>query len=96
MRFASFLSGGFTTVAVINPPERKLAKRTSVQWFGHKNDAFEKKSNFGGRFGSKVYQISKKNMVSLILPKKRMKLTILSTEGAHDSEFHFLEESRTP
>ena len=25
MRFASFLSGEFTTMAVINPPERKLA-----------------------------------------------------------------------
>ena len=31
MRFASFLSGGFTTMAVINTPERKLAKRISVQ-----------------------------------------------------------------
>ena len=30
VRFASFLSGGFTTMAVINPLERKLAKRTSV------------------------------------------------------------------
>jgi hypothetical protein len=30
VRFASFLSGGFTTMAVINPPERKLAKCTSV------------------------------------------------------------------
>ena len=30
VRFASFLSGGFTTMAVINQPERKLAKRTSV------------------------------------------------------------------
>ena len=30
VRFASFLSGGFTTMAVINPPEKKLAKRTSV------------------------------------------------------------------
>ena len=30
VRFAIFLSGGFTTMAVINPPERKLAKRTSV------------------------------------------------------------------
>ena len=30
MRFASFLSGGFTTMAVINPPESELAKRTSV------------------------------------------------------------------
>ena len=28
--FASSLSGGFTTMAVINPPESKLAKRTSV------------------------------------------------------------------
>ena len=35
VRFASLLSGGFT-MAVINPPERKLAKRTSVAvvaWF---------------------------------------------------------------
>ena len=32
VRFARFLSGGFTTMAVINPPERKLAKRTSVHW----------------------------------------------------------------
>ena len=30
VRFASFLSGGFTTMAVINPPKRKLEKRTSV------------------------------------------------------------------
>ena len=33
VRLASFLSGGFTTMAVINPPERKLAKRISVQWY---------------------------------------------------------------
>ena len=26
VHFASLLSGGFTTMAVINPPERKLAK----------------------------------------------------------------------
>ena len=30
VRFVSFLSGGFTTMAVINPPERKVTKRTSV------------------------------------------------------------------
>ena len=30
-RFADFLSGGFTTMAVINSPERKLAKHTSVE-----------------------------------------------------------------
>ena len=32
MHFASFLSGGFTTMAVINPPYWKLTNRTSVQW----------------------------------------------------------------
>ena len=32
VRFASFLSGGFTTMAVINPPEKRLTKRTSVQF----------------------------------------------------------------
>ena len=32
VRFASFLSGGFTNMAVINPPERKLSKSTSLQW----------------------------------------------------------------
>jgi hypothetical protein len=30
VRFASILSGGFTTMAVIGPPERKLAKCPSV------------------------------------------------------------------
>ncbi len=30
VHFASFLSGGFITVIVVNPPESKLAKRTSV------------------------------------------------------------------
>ena len=32
MRFASFLSGEFINAIVMIPPERKLAKRTSVQW----------------------------------------------------------------
>ena len=30
MRFARFLSGGFITAIEVNPPERKLAKCTSV------------------------------------------------------------------
>ena len=30
VRFAGLLSGGFTTMAVINPHVKKLAKRTSV------------------------------------------------------------------
>ena len=33
MGFASFLSGRFITAIVVNPPEMKLAKRTSV-WQG--------------------------------------------------------------
>ena len=32
VRFVSFLSGGFTTIAVINPPDWKLVNRTSVHW----------------------------------------------------------------
>ena len=32
VRFASIFSGGFITAVVVNQPERKLAKRTSVQW----------------------------------------------------------------
>ena len=39
MRFASFLSGGFITAIVVNPPERKLAKRTSVHWDGPTNQS---------------------------------------------------------
>ena len=31
VRFASFLCGEFITAIVVNPPERKLAKRTSVR-----------------------------------------------------------------
>ena len=37
VRFASFLSGGFIIAIVINPPERKLANRTSVQWSNLEN-----------------------------------------------------------
>ena len=33
VRFAIFLSSGYITMVVINPPEKKLAKRrTSVHW----------------------------------------------------------------
>ena len=32
VRFASFLSGGFITAIVVNPPEKKLEKRTSEEW----------------------------------------------------------------
>ena len=31
VRFASFFSSGFITAIVVNPPERKQVKRTSVQ-----------------------------------------------------------------
>ena len=36
---ASFLSGGFITAIVAIPPERKLAKRTSVQCLTNVNGA---------------------------------------------------------
>ena len=32
VRFASFLSGGFITAIIVNPPESKLSKRTSLYW----------------------------------------------------------------
>jgi hypothetical protein len=37
VRFASFLSGGFATMAVANPPERKLTKHISVHRRAFKN-----------------------------------------------------------
>ena len=48
VRFASFLSGGFTTTAVINPPERKLSKRNSVHWH-HFENLYKKGSFFNYR-----------------------------------------------
>jgi len=33
VQFASLFSGGFITAIVGNPPERRPAKCTSVQWY---------------------------------------------------------------
>ena len=41
VRFASFLSGAFITAIVVNSPERKLAKRTSVQLVVHVIDGMD-------------------------------------------------------
>jgi hypothetical protein len=38
VRFASFLSGGFTTMAAKKPLENKLEKRNSVLWDDHSNN----------------------------------------------------------
>ena len=46
VRFASLLSGGFTTVAVINSPEKKLANRTSVHWVAGANNTLTKRLIF--------------------------------------------------
>ena len=51
-RFASFFSSGFITAIVVNPPERKLAKRTSVH-----NLEIRYYVNFLGRFGSNGFQL---------------------------------------
>ena len=32
MEFSSFLSGQFTTVAIVSQPDRKLVNPTSLQW----------------------------------------------------------------
>ena len=33
MHLASFFSGRFITAIVVNTPEKKMAKRTSVRWY---------------------------------------------------------------
>ena len=43
VRFASFLSGGFTTMAVMNPPEKKLEKHISVKCRKGRKEATELK-----------------------------------------------------
>ena len=40
VRFASFISGGFTTMAVINPPESKLDKTHLCAMFGLVDNEF--------------------------------------------------------
>ena len=50
VRFACFLSGGFITATIVNPPERKLAKGTSVQrpkWPRNRNHVCTTKSRTG-------------------------------------------------
>ena len=50
VRFASFLSSGFDTMAVINPPEMKLVLHTSVQCIVH--EALRAHSKFVRRFNT--------------------------------------------
>ena len=72
MRFASFLSGGFTAKAVTNPLKRKLAKHTSVQCLPPKSPKVrlkmndKKPSKFQFYF-SGVLKNEKKNFASLDL-----------------------------
>ena len=49
VRFASFFSGGFITAIVVNPLERRLTKRTSVQSTAGN---YYPKSYVGGFFAS--------------------------------------------
>ena len=41
MKIVHVVPGGFTTMTVINPLERKLAKHTSVQWCDFKEEFFK-------------------------------------------------------
>jgi hypothetical protein len=49
VRFASFLSGGFITAIVVNPPEMKLAKSICVHWFEFTRVAVRWRCNCPGR-----------------------------------------------
>ena len=63
VRFASFLSGGFITDTVVNPPERKLEKCTSVHWGDYMAYPAEKnKLNYflNSALASELSQIKKK------------------------------------
>ena len=42
VRFASLLSGGVTTMAVINPPEMALANRTTLHFMAAKITVLKK------------------------------------------------------
>ena len=53
VRFASFLSGGFTTMAVINPPDCKLANQTSVKWRQRTTRQQDKKATTSKRLCSR-------------------------------------------
>ena len=68
VRFASFLSGGFTTMAVINQPEWKLAKRTFVHCaVANSNyDLVGKTRLFGG--GGGVEQIKEVRQLGDLFP----------------------------
>ena len=62
--FASFLSGRFITVIVVNPPESKLAKRTSlhcVEEFGRLSSA----TSISKGIYPKYYKHSNESCISL-------------------------------
>jgi hypothetical protein len=75
VRFASLLSGGFTTMAIINPPEWKLANRTSVRCFVFLS-VCQKSLHFDNQNRNLVFLISltrKHLIIIIIIPRQKSK-----------------------
>ena len=82
VHFASFLSGGFTTTAVINPPEKKLAKCTSVHCREMRFTRFP-----SGRF-TRVFEVLSICGYILTNEVKQINLSFLSIFAAFDINDH--------
>ena len=71
--FARFLSDGLITVIVVKPPERKLAKRTSVQWVAVSYDI-----KFNGTLHT---ESSCRSKVNLFIQKRKFFSTNYANRG---------------
>ena len=76
VRFASFLSSGFDKIAVVNPPEMKLAFRTSVQCIVY--EALRAQSKFVRRFNNGTLFFS---TVTAMQATQHSTLTVASLKG---------------
>ena len=74
--FASFVSGGFTTMAVINPPEKKLAKNASL--WTRLGMSFLTGQDWGLKFyGQVLSEWTKSRLIFTNILHKKYKLSIL-------------------
>jgi hypothetical protein len=71
VHFASFLSDGFISAIVVNLPERKLAKRTSVQCLHDRQ-----LTQFGDTFPAESFSERTTKLSQLVLKLNRFYLYI--------------------
>ena len=71
VRFASFLSGGFTTMTVINPLERKLAKHISQQYVSVDQRAGRNLNGFSFRFFEIFCKVSNQKLYTVRMKFRR-------------------------